>query len=139
MGAPKERTSRVEKVGAWLKGIDADGLIYILAMLDVIKHDFTPRDPFNRSDAARLGEFLLVETIDLAAIDASTFTEMMRLESAHTFQPPVTIVIVGATSRMASARRDQWETIEWALKIGSAEDSQVELPLPKDSVGSPKD
>ena len=109
------REQRAARVEAWLKSVDADGVMYLMAMLDVINFDRTPREPFNRLDAERLTEFLLAETIDLAGIDAPVFAARLKEGRPEAFELPETIHLVGATQRMASARSDQWGTYSWAL------------------------
>lgn len=121
-GEPKEREAREARLGAWLKTLDADELLYVQAMLDVINFDLTPRDPFNRPDAGRLSEYLLAETMDLAAIDAPAFAELLRAGRAEAFEVPETAQIIGAAARMSSARRDQWATIAWAQERGGGEE-----------------
>jgi len=121
-GEPKEREAREARLGPWLKTLDADELVYLLAMLDVINFDLTPRDPFNRPDAGRLSEYLLAETMDLAAIDAPAFAELLRAGRAEAFEVPETAQIIGAAARMSSARRDQWATIAWAQERGGGEE-----------------
>lgn len=121
-GEPKEREAREARLGAWLKTLDADELLYVQAMLDVINFDLTPREPFNRADAVRLREFLLAETMDLAAIDAPAFAELLRAGRAEAFAIPETAQIIGAAARMTSARRDQWATIAWAQERGGGEE-----------------
>lgn len=121
-GEPKEREARQARLGAWLKSLDADELLYVQAMLDVINFDLTPREAFNRADAGRLGEYLLIETMDLAAIDAPAFAELLRAGRAEAFAVPETAQIIGAAARMSSARRDQWATIAWAQERGGGEE-----------------
>lgn len=121
-GEPKEREAREARLGAWLKTLDADELLYVQAMLDVINFDLTPREPFNRADAVRLREFLLAETMDLAAIDAPAFAELLRAGRAEAFAIPETAQIIGAAARMSSARRDQWATIAWAQEREGGEE-----------------
>lgn len=121
-GEPKEREAREARLGAWLKTLDADELLYVQAMLDVINFDLTPRDPFNRPDAGRLSEYLLAETMDLAAIDAPAFAELLRAGRAEAFEVPETAQIIGAAARMSSARRDQWATISWAQEREGGEE-----------------
>lgn len=121
-GEPKEREAREARLGAWLKTLDADELLYVQAMLDVINFDLTPREPFNRADAGRLSEYLLAETMDLAAIDAPAFAELLRAGRAEAFEVPETAQIIGAAARMSSARRDQWATIAWAQEREGGEE-----------------
>lgn len=121
-GEPKEREAREARLGAWLKTLDADELLYVQAMLDVINFDLTPREPFNRADAGRLSEYLLAETMDLAAIDAPAFAELLRAGRAEAFEVPETAQIIGAAARMSSARRDQWATISWAQEREGGEE-----------------
>jgi len=115
-----ERPARSKAIDAWLAGIDADGLAHLLAMQDVMEYGYQPREPFNRTGAARLGELLLEETIDLAAIDAPTFAELIKQRRAEEYDLPETIVILGASERMASARRDLWEALEWLRRREAA-------------------
>jgi len=124
-GEVKDRKEREARLGAWLKALDADDLVYLMAMLDVINFDLTPREPFNRADAGRLGEYLLAETMDLAVIDAPAFAELLRAGRADDFEIPETAQIIGAASRMSSSRRDQWRTIAWARQRGGDEESEV--------------
>lgn len=121
-GEVKDRAEREARLGPWLKTLDADELVYLLAMLDVINFDLTPRDPFNRPDAGRLSEYLLAETMDLAAIDAPAFAELLRAGRAEAFEVPETAQIIGAAARMSSARRDQWATISWAQEREGGEE-----------------
>ncbi len=123
-GEVKDRMEREARLGIWLKTLDADQLVYLLAMLDVINFDLTAREPFNRADAGRLGEYLLAETMDLAAIDAPAFAELLRAGRADDFEIPETAQIIGAASRMSSARRDQWTTIAWAQQRGGGEEEE---------------
>jgi len=121
-GEPKEREAREARLGAWLKTLDADELLYVQAMLDVINFDLTPREAFNRADGGRLSEYLLAETMDLAAIDAPAFAELLRAGRAEAFAVPETAQIIGAAARMSSARRDQWATISWAQEREGGEE-----------------
>lgn len=115
-GESEQREQREQRLGAWLKGLDADALVCLMAMLDVTEFDYSPREPFNYARAKRLGEFLLAETMDLATIDAPMFAALAKQSRAHEFKFPETIHVVGVSVRMASARSDQWATYSWALK-----------------------
>ena len=123
-GEPEDRKEREARLGAWLRTLDADELVYLLAMLDVINFDLTPREPFNRTDGQRLGEYLLAETMDLAGIDAPAFAALLKKGRPDGFELPETVHLVGATQRVASARSDQWGTYSWAMK--QAEESRAE-------------
>lgn len=119
-GSSDEAESRAAGISRWLNELDADGLIYLLAMLDVNDYNLKPREPSNRAGAARLSEFLLAETMDLASIDAPAFAQIVRDGRVVDFVMPETIRLVGAAERMASARRDQWQTINWARQRADA-------------------
>lgn len=108
-----DRPALSKPLDAWLAEVDADGLAYLLAMQDQMEYGYQPREPFNRAGAARLSEFLLAETIDLAAIDAPSFAALVKQRRAEEYDLPETIVILGASKRMAAARRDLWEALEW--------------------------
>lgn len=125
-GEPGEREARARRVEAWLKGIDADGLMYLTAMVNVTDFDLTPREPLNRPGAEQLGEYLLAETMDLAGIDAPVFAALLKEGRPDAFELPETIHLVGVTSRMASARSDQWGTYSWALKRAEASRAEAE-------------
>ncbi len=109
-----QREVRERRLESWLRPLDADELIYLMAMYDVTDYNFKPRAPFNRPDADRLGEFLLGETMDLAATDAPFFAAQCEAGRAYEYRFPETAHLVGAAARMASARSDQWSTIAWA-------------------------
>lgn len=83
------------------------------AALDFVLEDRAP-------GTARLGELLLEETVDLAAIDAPSFAALIRQRRAEEYDLPETVVILGASKRMASARRDLWEALEWLRRREAA-------------------
>ncbi|MCC6909598.1 MAG: hypothetical protein IT430_16790 [Phycisphaerales bacterium] len=117
MPAPGEtRELREARLQEWLSELDADALIYLMAMADVLDYDLSPREPFNRDGAARLGDYLLAETMDLAAIDAPALASLCQEGRPEAFQIPETAQLVGASTRMAGARSEQWPTITWALQ-----------------------
>ncbi|MCL4196873.1 MAG: hypothetical protein KJZ69_05205 [Phycisphaerales bacterium] len=115
-----DRPALSKPLDAWLAGIDADGLAYLLAMQDQMEYGYQPREPFHRAGAERLSESLLAETIDLAAIDAPAFADLIKQRRAEEYTLPETIVILGASERMASARRDLWEALEWLRRREAA-------------------
>ncbi len=113
-GEPQGVKERQARIAAWLKSLDADGLMYLLAMEDVINYDLTPRDPYNRDGAVQMNEYLLADTAELAAIDAPTFASLVKQGRPNAFEIPETAHLFGVTSRIASARGDQLTTIAWA-------------------------
>jgi len=115
-----DRPALSKPLDAWLAGIDADGLAYLLAMQDQMEYGYQPREPFHRAGAERLSESLLAETIDLAAIDAPAFADLIKQRRAEEYTLPETIVILGASERMASARRDLWEALQWLRRREAA-------------------
>ncbi len=121
--APGEtREVRESRIETWLGGLDADALIYLLAMADVLDYDLSPREPLDRENAARLDEYLLAETMDLAASDAPGLAALCREGRPEAFAIPETAQLVGAAARMAAARGDQWPTITWALQRAPSEE-----------------
>lgn len=121
-GTGVRREPQKQSLSAWLKGVDADGLVYLLAMLDSLQYGAAGSAPLPKPDVSRLGEYLLGETIDLAEIDAPALDELLRAGRAEAFAVPETAQIIGAAARMSSARRDQWATIAWAQARGDDED-----------------
>lgn len=121
-GSGERRDPRKRILDDWLKTVDADGLVYLLAMLDSLQYGAEGAPPFPKPDVSRLGEYLLRETIELAEIDAPLFDESARAGRESAFAIPETARIVGVASRMSSARRDQWTTIAWAQARAGEED-----------------
>lgn len=113
----EERELLGARYEAWLAQVDADGLLYLLAMQDLMEYSLQPREPFNRRGAGRLGEFLLGETIELAQIDALVFTEHLKKKQPESFELPATIHLVGASEKAASARQDLWDAMRWEREL----------------------
>lgn len=112
--APKEkRQVHQPELETWLRDIDADGLVYLMAIKDAMGLNADNRGPFNPTGARSLGEFLLPETMELAQIDMQPFIELVDQQQEPAFEIPETSHIVGVTSLMATARQDLWNALAW--------------------------
>lgn len=113
----KERAAVGARFDAWLTNVEIDELLYLLAMQDAMGYGFEPREPFSVQGVARLREYLLEETIQLATIDAPGFADRVKQRQPEAFEFPVTVHLARASERAATARRDLWDATRWAREL----------------------